>query len=211
MKICSMCKKDQDDDQFISEKYGRATKVCQRCRDRVVMYSKNNRCQHGRAKHKCRECTLDPKVPLAQQMWYSSKQADKKRGRYDPENHITTEEILDLLEEYPCCVWDDCGCDLQYIHYQNNLATIERLCNDIGHLSGNCVIACYYCNIGKKSNGYGGSHVCVKCATGESVDWYKIDGEWHCRRCWEKIPVICEICDKKITKSNISRHMKRKH
>jgi len=211
MMICSYCKDEQDYEQFISKKNGNITKTCQRCRDRHIMNDNNNRCQHGRVKHECRECVPHPKLALAQKMLRNSKSADKKRGHYDPDNHITKDEILDLFEEYPCCVWDDSGCDVQYIHKQNNLATLERLCNDIGHLSGNCVIACHYCNIAQKSNGYGGPHVCVKCATGESRCWYKLDEKWYCRNCWGKIKAFCEICDKKITKSNIAAHNKKFH
>ena len=36
---------------------------------------------------------------------------------------------------------------LQYIEYNETLATIERLDNNIGHIKSNCVIACKDCNI----------------------------------------------------------------
>ena len=209
MKRCSMCRHEQDDDYFISKKNGRATKTCQGCRDCAGIRYKNNRCPHERVKHNCRECASQPKVILAQQMQRSSKAADKKLGLYESENHITTEEILDLIDEYQTCVW--CKCDLQYIHKQNNLATIERLCNNIGHLSGNCVIACLSCNSARKSDGRGVPHVCVKCDTGESRHWYKLDENWHCQRCWRKIQVRCKICDKFCTKSTLNYHNKRFH
>ena len=208
--ICNRCRHEQDVDQFVSEKYRRATKLCLKCRVRDVMYNKNNRCQHRRAKKECRECVRnDPKVILAQQMLRHSKSKDKKRGRYDPENHITKDEILDLFEEYPTCIW--CECDVQYIHHQNNLATIERLCNSIGHLSGNCVIACFYCNVVRKSDGYGVPHICVICSTGEGRQWFNMNEGWHCNSCWRKIQVRCQICDKKMNKGSLYLHNKRFH
>ena len=209
MKICILCKHEQDVDQFISERYGRATKTCQACRDRGVIWDKNNKCIHERKKTQCRECASQPKVILAQQMSRHSKTTDKKFELYEPENHITKEEILELLEEYPCCIW--CECDLQYIYHQKNLATLERLCNNIGHLSGNCVIACLFCNIARKSDGRGVPHICVKCDTGEARGWCKMDEGWFCRNCWGKIKTRCKICDKKITKNNIAKHKKRCH
>ena len=138
-----------------------------------------------------------------------SKAADKKRGLYESENHITKDEILDLIDEYPTCIW--CECDVQYIHRQNNLATIERLCNGIGHLVGNCVIACFYCNTVRKSDGRGIPHVCVKCATEEARKWYKLDEGWHCQSCREKIKTRCKICDKKMNKGSLHRHNKKYH
>ena len=208
MMICSNCKKDQDFDQFVSKRYGR-TKLCLKCRDRRIMLDKNNKCQHGRRKHNCRQCASQPKVLLATQVWHSSKAHDKKSGRYDPENHITQEEILNLLEEYPCCIW--CKCDVQYIYHQKNLATLERLCNNIGHLSGNCVIACLFCNIARKSDGHGVPHICVKCATEEGRNWYNMEEGWFCISCWMKIKTRCEICDKFLTKGSLYNHNKRFH
>ena len=209
MKICILCKHEQDVDQFISERYGRATKTCQACRDRGVIWDKNNKCIHERKKTQCRECASQPKVILAQQMSRHSKTTDKKFELYEPENHITKEEILELLEEYTCCVW--CDCDLQYIHRQNNLATIERLSNSIGHLAGNCVISCLYCNSVRKSDGYGVPHICVICSTGEGRDWFNMNEGWHCNSCWRKIQVRCQICDKKMNKGSLYLHNKRFH
>ena len=207
--MCSMCRHEQDDDYFISKKDGSITKNCEACRDRRIMFDKNNKCHHERAKRNCRECVARPKVLLAQQMLQHSKHEDKKRGRYDPENHITKDEILDLFEEYPTCIW--CECDVQYIHHQNNLATIERLCNSIGHLSGNCVIACFYCNVVRKSDGYGVPHICVICSTGEGRHWYNMNEGWFCKSCWDKIPVRCKICDIIMNKSSLYQHNEKYH
>ena len=42
--------------------------------------------------------------------------------------------------------------NLQYTEYRNDLATIERLDNSIGHIKSNCVLCCFKCNLSKKSN-----------------------------------------------------------
>ena len=210
MKICSVCKKEQLDDQFISKKDGSITKTCQACRDYFVIHNKNNKCSHGRRKHNCRECASQPKVLLATQASRSSKAADKKRGLYEFENHITKDEILELLEDYPTCIW--CECDLQYVDYKNDFATLERLSNSIGHLVGNCVISCFHCNCAKKSNG---PHICTNCATGESRGWYKMDEGWLCKscyeKCWSRIQVRCPLCDKFLTKGSLYNHNKSYH
>ena len=91
------------------------------------------------------EQLLSEKVLIAHEMWHLAKAVDKKRGIYDPENHITQEEILELFDEYPCCIW--CDRNLHYdIDDRQNSAQLERLYNKIGHLAGNCVIACLCCN-----------------------------------------------------------------
>ena len=41
---------------------------------------------------------------------------------------------------------------IQFLLYQTNLGTVERLDNNLGHIKGNCVIACRTCNFGKVGN-----------------------------------------------------------
>jgi hypothetical protein len=81
-------------------------------------------------------------------MIQSSKKSDKKSNRYDQTNFIDycfVKNIIDDCED-KCCY---CKCDLQYISYQGDLATIERINDDIGHIKGNCKIACRTCNTKK--------------------------------------------------------------
>ena len=81
-----------------------------------------------------------------------SKATDKKYDRYDANNFIDMCFLNGLVEEYPNCYWDDCKVELQFSEYQDNLATIERLDNSIGHTKANCVLACLKFNVLKKSN-----------------------------------------------------------
>jgi hypothetical protein len=78
----------------------------------------------------------------------SSVQKDKKRNHYDKANFIDYNHILNLIKQADDrCYY--CSCKLQYINHSNNLGTIERLDNTIGHVKGNCAIACLRCNVKK--------------------------------------------------------------
>ena len=77
---------------------------------------------------------------------------DKKYGIYDADRFIDKCFLKGLVEDYPNCYYSDCNVKLQYVYYQDDLATIERLDNKIGHIKSNCVLACLKCNKQKKSN-----------------------------------------------------------
>jgi hypothetical protein len=81
-----------------------------------------------------------------------SKANDKKYNRYDANNFIDRCFLEGLIEEYIHCYWDDCKIKLQYVEYRDDLATIERLNNSIGHTKSNCVLACKRCNNMRKSD-----------------------------------------------------------
>jgi hypothetical protein len=75
----------------------------------------------------------------------SSKQHDKNNDRYDQTNFIDYCFVENLIEDSEGkCFY--CHCELQYQEFTENLATIERIDNSIGHIKGNCVIACRTCN-----------------------------------------------------------------
>ncbi len=100
-------------------------------------------CQHDRRKAECKICSDPIKITITQ--WLSqSKFTDKKNNKFDIINFIDKCFCKNLIEEYPTCYY--CKCDVQYVKYEENLATIERLNNDLGHIKSNCVIACRTCN-----------------------------------------------------------------
>jgi len=104
-------------------------------------------CEHERERSKCKICK-DP-IHLTILNWIKdSKKYDKNKNRYDEINYIDYDFCKDLVEESgKNCYY--CDVELQYVHYNETLATIERLDNDIGHIKENCVIACRTCNIGR--------------------------------------------------------------
>ena len=106
-------------------------------------------CEHGKRKSTCKECK-DP-IKITIKNWISqSKSDDKKHNRFDIVNYIDKCFCEQLIEEYPNCYY--CSVELQYKIYQDDLATIERIDNKLGHIKSNCVIACRTCNFKKVGN-----------------------------------------------------------
>ena len=121
-----------------------------------------NVCIHGKFKPQCRECDgcsfcphklrktqckscRDPIHITILNMIQSSKQTDKKKNRYDESEFVDYQYLFNLIDiSNDECFY--CECKLQYIEFANNMATIERLDNDIGHNKKNIVIACRSCN-----------------------------------------------------------------
>jgi hypothetical protein len=104
-------------------------------------------CEHNRRRSTCKDCCDELKITI-KNMLSCSKRSDKKNNRYDIINFIDRcflENLIDDCEDK--CYY--CKSELQYIIYQGNLATIERLDNDLGHIKSNCVIACKTCNVSK--------------------------------------------------------------
>jgi len=110
-----------------------------------------NPCPHNKLKFSCKKCNEPIKITI-KNMIRNSKTKDKKYNRYDADRFIDKCFLEELIEEYPTCYYEDCGVELQYVEYQDNLATIERLDNTIGHIKSNCVLCCKRCNNLVKSN-----------------------------------------------------------
>jgi len=108
-------------------------------------------CNHNRIRNTCKECS-DPIKLTIKTMLYSAKANDRKYNRYDAVNFVDYCFIENLLDDYKCCYYEDCKKELQIMEYNNSLASIERLNNNIGHIKSNCVICCLDCNMKKKSN-----------------------------------------------------------
>jgi hypothetical protein len=107
-------------------------------------------CIHNRQKNKCKDCGNEVQKTI-KKMIYASKYTDKKCKRYEEYKFVDYDYVKELIEKSEDkCYY--CICQLQYIIYQGDLATIERLDNSLGHIKGNCVIACKKCNISKVGN-----------------------------------------------------------
>lgn len=118
--------------------------ICRACGGALI-------CEHNKRRNLCKRCKDPIKVTIKN--WIkSSKQADKKHNRFDIVNYIDYSFCKLLTEEYTNCYYDDCKVELQYIEYNDTLATIERLDNAIGHIKSNCVLCCMRCNKMVKSN-----------------------------------------------------------
>ena len=106
-------------------------------------------CSHDIRKSHCKICS-DP-IKITIQNWlYATKSIDKNKNQFDIVNIIDKPFCKNLIEEYPQCYY--CKIPLQYVKYQDDLSTIERLDNKLGHIKSNCVLACRKCNYSRIGN-----------------------------------------------------------
>ena len=105
----------------------------------------SNICEHGRFKHRCKDCNNPIKVTI-DTIIAGSKSSDKKHHRFNKDQFITYDYVRGLIDQSMdiCCY---CNNSIQYLIRDPTLATIERIDNNIGHIIGNCKIACLSCNI----------------------------------------------------------------
>ena len=166
---CIRCKMNLTLDKFKKKRDDTYQKMCNECLDKAKINREKNKCEHNRVKSRCKECKgasicehnrlksqckecSNPVKITIQKMIYNSKQYDKKYDIYDPVNFIDYCFVENLLDDYKHCYYQDCKVELQIMERKDNLATIERLDNSLGHIKSNCVICCWKCNYSKKSN-----------------------------------------------------------
>ena len=113
---------------------------------RCILCGGNYVCEHNKRKDNCRKCIKDIEKHTIQRMMSSSKSSDKLHNRYDQKKIIDYSFVENLIDDsqMKCCY---CECELQNREYNNTLITIERINNEIGHVKGNCKIACLKCNV----------------------------------------------------------------
>jgi hypothetical protein len=108
-------------------------------------------CEHNTLRWRCKIC-CDPHVVKIKQWISGHKNTDKKYNRFDAGRFIDADFLMGLIEKYKNCYYDDCRVDLQYFENNNNLVTLERINNNLGHIKSNCVLCCLKCNRLRKSN-----------------------------------------------------------
>jgi len=95
-------------------------------------------------------------VSVLKQKYSSYKSQDKHSHKYDPEQHITYEQMIEKL--YQCglkCYY--CNCDLEILYNKKRLKTqwtLERLDNNLGHYASNTCISCLDCNLKRRTDNY---------------------------------------------------------
>ena len=124
--------------------HSRRKSECKECKGSQI-------CAHNRQKAHCKKCSDPIKVNIKQWI-FNSRQYDKMNNIYDADRFIDKCFLKGLVEDYKQCYYRDCKVNFQYTEYQNDLATIERLDNSIGHIKSNCVLCCFKCNLLKKWN-----------------------------------------------------------
>jgi hypothetical protein len=99
-------------------------------------------CEHKMQRGDCKQCR-DPQKVMIKNWLTSAKQADKHRKQ---ETNITREFCATIITESGnCCCY--CAVELQMLERTANMMTIERIDNRIGHIIGNCRVACLQCNV----------------------------------------------------------------
>ena len=124
--------------------HNRQKQTCKECGGSQI-------CSHNREKYHCKKCSDPIKVNIEQWI-FNSRQYDKMSNIYDADRFIDKCFLKGLVEDYKQCYYSDCKVILQYTEYRNDLASIERLDNSIGHIKSNCVLCCLKCKKSKKSN-----------------------------------------------------------
>jgi hypothetical protein len=95
-------------------------------------------------------------IRVLKQKYSSYKNQDKQSHKYDSEQHITYEEMIEKL--FTCnlkCYY--CNCDLSILYNKKRLKTqwtLERLDNNLGHYASNTCISCLDCNLKRRTDNY---------------------------------------------------------
>ena len=103
------------------------------------------------------ELVLNPDIiTVLKQKFSSYKNQDKKSHKYDPEQHITYEQMIEKLymSKLKCYY---CNCDLSILYNKKRLKSqwsLERLDNNLGHYSTNTCISCLECNLKRRTDNY---------------------------------------------------------
>ena len=86
----------------------------------------------------------------------SYKSQDKKKKRYDEEQHITYEGLLQkLLDSKLKCYY--CSKDINLVYRNKNEKdqwSLERFNNNVGHYSSNTCISCLRCNLQRRNDNH---------------------------------------------------------
>ena len=93
---------------------------------------------------------------VLKQKYSSYKNQDKQSHKYDPEQHITYEQMIEKIYKSGLkCYY--CNCDLSILYNKKRLKTqwtLERLDNNLGHYSTNTCISCLDCNLKRRTDNY---------------------------------------------------------
>jgi len=84
------------------------------------------------------------------------KSQDKLKHKYDEEQHITLDELIDkMIESNLKCYYCNKDVVILYNKKKESLQwTLERLNNNIGHYKENTCISCLKCNLGRRTENY---------------------------------------------------------
>ena len=100
--------------------------------------------------------TINDIIRVLKQKYSSYKTQDKQSHKYDPEQHITYEQMIEKIYTSNLkCYY--CNCDLSILYNKKRLKTqwtLERLDNNLGHYASNTCISCLDCNLKRRTDNY---------------------------------------------------------
>ena len=95
-------------------------------------------------------------ITVLKQKYSSYKSQDKHSNKYDPEQHITYEQMIEKIYKSKLkCYY--CTCDVSILYNKKRLKsqwTLERLDNNLRHYNTNTCIACLDCNLKRRTDNY---------------------------------------------------------
>ena len=95
-------------------------------------------------------------ITVLKKKYSSYKNQDKQSHKFDPEQHITYEQMIEKIYESKLkCYY--CNCDLSILYNKKRLKsqwTLERLDNNLGHYNTNTCISCLDCNLKRRTDNY---------------------------------------------------------
>ena len=95
-------------------------------------------------------------ITVLKKKYSSYKNQDKQSNKFDPEQHITYEQMIQKIYESKLkCYY--CNCDLSILYNKKRLKTqwtLERLDNNLGHYNTNTCISCLDCNLRRRTDNY---------------------------------------------------------
>jgi len=95
-------------------------------------------------------------IRVLKQKYSSYKAQDKQSHKYDPEQHITYDQMIEKIYQSKLkCYY--CNCDLSILYNKKRLKsqwTLERLDNNLGHYASNTCISCLDCNLKRRTDNY---------------------------------------------------------
>ena len=86
----------------------------------------------------------------------SYKSQDKQHHKFDDQQHITLEQLIDKLVDCQLLCYY-CQKPVSLVYHQRKDPrqwTLERLNNNLGHYTENTCIACLQCNLGRRTDNH---------------------------------------------------------
>tara|TARA_B100000886_G_scaffold328862_1_gene277673 strand:+ start:8354 stop:8830 length:477 start_codon:yes stop_codon:yes gene_type:complete len=99
---------------------------------------------------------LQPIVRDIKKKYASYKSQDKKKKRYDEEQHITYNELIHKLyaSSLQCYYCKDSVCLIYKNKNEQKQWSLERFDNNLGHYGSNTCISCLRCNLQRRNENH---------------------------------------------------------